>query len=563
MKKISSMMFMAVLCMLWSEMASAYTVQSGDTLGQLAAKARVSVDELARRNGITKKNHITVGQKLDLEKSTGKSVGLEAKPRKRMNTSIPSTVSQIPSNSGYARVYAHEMRKPFAPRKGGAQDLYGLEYLRHESSIKKHGVSNIGAIEILKSKQEGAVKKRVFLPNGTIVESVSFGKDEVWTGGVLINIQGKPGLDTVMYCSRNQEEECILDGWNCGNYINPRKVKLPEGHPPVTVPTGPTPEKGKPCPDCPADVELNAGFYGSIHDPGGKGETKGLGTYQEMLYWENFKEDCSSEWYWGIGEIGNAYAYEASHTPSQGWGGRIAGQAGVKRLWTNDAGLSRQFILKGRLGWEWSHWENSQKNWFINQSGPVTGLYGEYRHELIYDRLWAWATAEAWFGIGNQKVSTNLEGIEAASRIFANVSAGLDYRLMERLILRGYIGLDFQGWDGQIPFVPGVELRYDLPDDNGLIAVGVQAKIYSALSPTLMGYAKYEGHKKVKKMLREKRQAEVKPAGVGIGGKAGLQLASVDSSDGHPEVVKEVKTEKSKTSDTFERWNPFDVNADK
>jgi hypothetical protein len=287
----------------------------------------------------------------------------------------------------------------------------------------------------------------------------------------------------------------------------------------------PTPSKKKPprttqtpCEDCDDEMETDLGVYGGIHAPGSKSQTLSIGSFGEFLYpWRNFEDDCSSEYGWAPGVYGSLYAYKASHSSSNGWGFRTTGDFGVRRNWLSDKELLRQWVFKFRPGIEYSHWGGDGNN-HINQIGPTLGLYGEYRHELIEGKLQAWASAEAWFGLGDQDVSSNFSGIQPSSRLFTNFSVGLDYQLAPRWVLRGYLGVDYEGWSGEIPFVPGIELRHELFDRKGTISVGAQLKIYTALNPTAIVYAKYENNTAVPRWYEGKRQSSVKLVGKGIGG---------------------------------------------
>jgi LysM repeat protein len=503
-----------LLCIAWPAWAETYAVQRGDTLGKIAKTNESSVSELARINGIVNINLIKVGQKIEIPERGSRKVD-------RQIVSLPA------AGVNYAHVYKHEMGKPFAPRKNGVQKkLSGKEYNRHMSNIMRHGISKEGARAILAAKENGLSAGEVFLPNGTIVESVSFGRDEVWIGGVLINVKAG-GIKAIRYVGWTGES--ILDALNCGNYINPRKVHVPKGVPtveeqideiqesrPIVKP--PSPGK-KPCPNCPDELEFDSGLYFSVHDPSGEAETKGFGLFGEILFWRNFANDCSSEYWWGAGALGSAYWYSATNAPSEGNGSRLAVQAGVKRTWNGgDEMLARQWIVKARFGIENSHWENSERDWHINQVGPVAGLYAEYRHELIYDRLWWFATAETWLGLGGQSIDSSFSDTKAASRTFVEAFIGADLRVAPKVILRGYAGFDYQGWDYLIPGVLGVEARYELENDWGTVALGIQGKFYSTVNPTALLYAKWEITKPIARWYDNCRQESVQLVGTGIGG---------------------------------------------
>ncbi len=519
MQKISGLIIAILLCIAWPVSAETYTVQRGDTLGKIAKGKGISVAELARINGIENVNKIKTGQKLEIVSKA------KTQSKKRQQTFVPSS-------TGYAHIYSREMGKPFAPRINGVQKkLTAKEYDRHMKNIMRHGVSREGARSILASKENGLSQEEIFLPNGTIVKAVSFGKDEVWTGGVLINVKAG-GINAILY--RGWTGEFILDALNCGNYISPREVRVPTEEPGVTAPlvievseqkkeiqaTIPAPA---PCKSCKDALEFDAGAYTYWHRSGGSGNgaagSRGYGVFGEAIYWKNFAEDCASEYYWGVGFLASAYWYGMiDDSSSSGNGDRLVVQGGIKRVWTGDDGLSRQWVAKLRFGIERSHWEDSDHSWSINQIGPVIGEYLEYRQELIYDKLWWFATIESWFGLGGQSVSSSFSDTKADSKIFAEAVVGVDYRIAKDWKVRAYGGLDYEGWSDLIPGVLGVELCYDIPNDWGTIRLGPQAKIYAAINPTVLFRVTWDVTRPVEKWYGDKCQKEVQLVGTGIGG---------------------------------------------
>jgi LysM repeat protein len=68
--------------------ASTYTVKSGDTLAEIAAKHNDSVDGIAKRNKLTDKNLILVGQKLEIGKNAKASTSKANKKHLKTSTSI-------------------------------------------------------------------------------------------------------------------------------------------------------------------------------------------------------------------------------------------------------------------------------------------------------------------------------------------------------------------------------------------------------------------------------------------------------------------------------------------
>lgn len=78
--------------------ASTYTLKSGDTLAEIAAKHNSSVDTLVKQNKIADKNLIMVGQKLEIGKSAKKTTV------KKVNKKHFKTSTSIKKGSAHAAV---------------------------------------------------------------------------------------------------------------------------------------------------------------------------------------------------------------------------------------------------------------------------------------------------------------------------------------------------------------------------------------------------------------------------------------------------------------------------
>lgn len=526
-KLIKSFLLVAILlCVNWPVWAEKYTVMPGDTLGNIAKVKGIPIDEIIRINGIVDKNKIRMGQKIEIPEKGSRKVD-----RRQI-------VSSRAVGIDYAHTYKHQMGNPFARRVNGVQKrLSEKEYNRHLSNIIKHGVSREGARAILAAKENGISAGELFLPNGTIVESVSFGKDEVWTGGVLINVK-EGGIKAIRYLGWTGES--ILDAWNCGNYVNPREVHMPPNIPSVPeiqeevseVPTEPIKEQEellgpRRCKNCPDEFELDTGLFRSFGFSG-NGSIRGVGAYGEFMYWKNFADDCSSEYFWGLGMRGNVYQYYLMNMPSEGDGGMLAVQGGLKRVYRDEeTGLGRHSIFKPFVGAKWSDWRNPDRDWSINQIGPFIGEYTEHRRELIYDTLWGFATIESCFGIGNQRVRSSFSDTKPESRFAAEALVGLDYKISRVDVLRAYAGVSLE--DVLTLGVLGVEWRHDLKKNWGTVVLGLQARLYSIENVVGLVCVKWEINQPVNKWYADKCQASVKLVGYGVGGNQvrDAQLASV------------------------------------
>lgn len=269
------------------------------------------------------------------------------------------------------------------------------------------------------------------------------------------------------------------------------------------------------CKSCSDQREFNSTIYGRIGSIGSSGESLGIGGFAEFLYpWQNFADDCSSEYWWSPGVLGGIDKYWGQGS-SGGDSEKLALQLGVKRGWRSEEGLFREWTVKPRLGWSWSHWSNDDG--YVDQNGAGTGVFGEYRHELIPDKLASFARIDSWFGLGNQSVSSNFDNIEASSRTFGELLGGLDYKFAPSWILRSYAGLGYEGWTDYIPAIAGAEVRHKI-GYGWTISTGLKAKFYAAIHPAALISLKAENFKFVPKWYKNSRQEEIKPAGRGIGG---------------------------------------------
>jgi len=270
---------------------------------------------------------------------------------------------------------------------------------------------------------------------------------------------------------------------------------------------------------CDPEIEATVGAYVYINAPSKDWASRGYGGYAELMYWQNCNSpDCSSEYWWGFGGIASAYEYSSVNLPSQGDGWRVAGEAGLKRLWEEDA-KNRMCKAKARLGWEKSKWENPQTKKSIEQFGPVYGPYLEYVHELQRNKLWFVSQNEAWFGFSQKVSGPSGWDISPQSRTFLEALAGLDYRIDPRWTLRAQTGLGYQGWDGE-SFLPwNIQAMYEIGENQGRIAYGPNGQFYfSGINPTIGAFVRYDSGDLIREVYGDSRMRKYKFNGKQLGG---------------------------------------------
>lgn len=81
-------------------MATVYTVKKGDTLSEIAAKYKTTVDKLVKLNNIKNKNLIYVGQKITISSSTSASTAKKTTTTSTATTSNQAKINQFGLQSG-------------------------------------------------------------------------------------------------------------------------------------------------------------------------------------------------------------------------------------------------------------------------------------------------------------------------------------------------------------------------------------------------------------------------------------------------------------------------------
>jgi LysM repeat protein len=506
MKVTRSFLMMAILlCIAWPVQAKIYTVKSGDTLGGIAKAEGSSVSELARINGIVNINVIKVGQKIEIPEKGNRKVDRRQTIRKN------STIKPVSIDGMIWRKVGVD---PYKGTPQWAVEHFDIPVYVKDATLRNIANNNFQEVSIEGNQWLGAVT----FGKNKIAKNVLTGWDQTKKYAARDYGVGDYVVARVLWCQnivwfKKTANPPPSSASASGGVMVPKETQpLP---PPTVIQEGP---RKPPCKSCPDQLEVDTGLYYIVHDPGGSNENKGWGAFSEILFWRNFYEDCSSEYSWGVGALASTYGYTITNKPESGDGYRLAAQGGVKRIWTREDGLSSQWIAKGRLGVENSHWENSEQSWYIDQVGPVAGVYAEYRHELVYDKIWLFATVESWFGLGSQSVDSSFADTESASRTFAEAVVGVDYKVAPSVVLRGYAGADYQGYDDLFPGVIGFEVRHELLNDWGTVALGVQGKFYAAIDPTYLCYIKWEITKPIQRWYDNCRQESVQLVGTGIGG---------------------------------------------
>lgn len=277
--------------------------------------------------------------------------------------------------------------------------------------------------------------------------------------------------------------------------------------------------------ECDPELEVIVGNYVWAHDPAkADARTFGKGGYAEAMYWTNCEGNCSSEHWWGVGALVNAYDYAADDFPSEGGGWRAAGEIGLKRLYSENA-LARSWQMKLRLGYEESSWKNSDTGDGIRQRGPVFGLYHEHVRELRRNKLWFLSQTELWSGFSQDVNSPDNWNIDPQSRTYFQTMMGVDYRLAPRLTGRAQVGYGYQDWDSESLIPANLQLIYHLPHGYGKLAVGPYAHFYpSSIGNTYGALIRYESGDLFRKILANYAESNVKFTGRGI---ANSQTADV------------------------------------
>lgn len=88
------------------ERVSEYTVQSGDTLGSIASRFGLTIEDLVRANELDNPDRLEVGQVLNIPGSEGREVPTEARPTEpeQPGETPPSPSPTQPAEAGEARV---------------------------------------------------------------------------------------------------------------------------------------------------------------------------------------------------------------------------------------------------------------------------------------------------------------------------------------------------------------------------------------------------------------------------------------------------------------------------
>ena len=512
MKKATLLMVVLLAVLTGTAFAKSHKVVRGDTLSAIAHSSNVSIESIMKINSqIKKANHIKVDWVIEIPDSS-----VVAKKKSVARKKVVIGIKENPA------IYTDNEvgDDPWVGELIEALKLLGIDIPKDAS---------------LRFAFEGME----ILPSGAIIHMVS-GKNKIKWYRAELSPKKAEVRKLGVIVNRVRIGAVYLKP-ECANWLTWEKPPVPiaplepekpivEVPPtqPITVeippqePTGWSYEE-PPCSDC-DELEFMGGGSIWVNGLGEDGESTGKNFWAEIMYWDNFEQDCSSEYWYGFGAIGSYYDYSATHLPSKGKGWRAAGETGVKGFHTSeidDEGLeySSSWQSKFRLGWEQSHWENPDTGKEINQKGPVYGLYGEYVRELIDpNKLSLVVQVELWEGF-SQKISGPKEwNLDPQSREYFSALIGFDWKFADSWTLRAFpLGYNYQGWDYESVYAPQLQLIYDLPDNNGRLAFGIYGQFYSHLSPTLGILGRYEsGNVFVKDPYSEYRVNQYKYVGKGI-----------------------------------------------
>ena len=493
--------------------ASEYVVKSGDCLSMIGKKFNLSYLKIAKLNKIENPDLIYPGQIIV----------------------IASEINEI-ENTGLVNQKSI-ITRPTQKLENASEIIYGAHKI-----LREHGISieNIpdriyiyrdGDIGTHKY-QHGLEKAKIHLGYSSNLTGKYLGHNTIYPGDYILMTSGyktvrlylvglSEPMDVLEYSINNSANQKIDSAYWIGACFNWARIiqrkeipeepieevtipKLPILEPappvePIIPPTITTTEIQKPdvCKGtgCPMEIERNLGTSFWVHDPDShQAKTFGHNFYGEMLLWKNFKKDCSSEYWYGLGVYGSYYDYDSAHQPTGGDGNRLAGQIGIRRFYKNYYCMNRQLQLKYRFGYEKSEWGSTELHEEINQSGLVNGIYFEYIPEIIKYNLDFVFQLEAWTGF-NQHVSAPKEWhVGSASRTFVSSFIGLDWKINPRTTLRFGGGPEFEGVEDSIMITPRIELQRKLPKNWGKIIVGTSAKFYlNEFGNTYISLVRYEG----------------------------------------------------------------------
>ena len=210
MKRIFSALFITVLASLTiaaeTKAESTYTVEIGECLSAIGAKLKVSWREIARTNGIKSPYVIRYGQRLII---SGRKKAKVAKVIR------PHSLPEIGGDRKGYHVYRHLNRDPF---RGNSR-----------ATLLKAGYTSTEVKEIIQRLQmeKGEL---VRIHKGEILSWVSFGKNRIWKGSVLIDWQEDEWTYAGKYCA--SDGKCALRIVDCLNWAG-----LPETLAPKRVPS--------------------------------------------------------------------------------------------------------------------------------------------------------------------------------------------------------------------------------------------------------------------------------------------------------------------------------------
>lgn len=307
------------------------------------------------------------------------------------------------------------------------------------------------------------------------------------------------------------------------------------------------------CKSCNNFVEANVYAQGSIQGSS-NGTKHGFSGSSDVMHWWNKAnvfgdqgQDCS-KWQLGLGFFGAANTYETGDI-SGGEGYKVGIQEGV-RFYDKDP-IRQEFVAKFRQGFQYTNWE-SQNGDYRRQWNLGAGAYSHYYREIA-PKLDIFAKAGAWVGF-NEDVEASEGFTKPLDLTFIDAAVGLRYYINKKWSAEAQAGFNFEGWSGEIPFVPSIETSYNT-DNYGKFTLGLKAKFYAALNPAWIVYGEWNFNKPYKANCVKTRQDQIKPAGRGIGGNGGTELKNLEPVSQSDSIAK-VEIQKPTTSD------PISANID-
>jgi hypothetical protein len=482
-----------------------YWVNKGDTLSRIGQKYKVPWQKIQKANGL-KKTKILVGQRLVIPKSGNKK--------------IEKTVSL---SGGYTHIYRHLNRNPF---RGDSR-----------MTLLRAGYTPTEVREILQNakNEKGKIIK---IEKGDILPWVSFGKNKIWSGGVLVDWDDTEWTYAGKFCASSGK--CAIRIVDCLNWAGPPPVKIPptkpevpkppviKTPPPLVAPPAAPPEAPKLPPIVKAPPEE------PTLPPIFKEEKIRL-VYEHELdvgagLWQN--QDSSARGAWWFAQykffLHNMEKDLAGGTLTPVIGAFARGDLGkndsgynwntwgvgpmVGGMWNGitSKGYPQQAQVMFRALYEHLRGENSSSGYHKDEDHILLGYYAEYLRRFAPD-LMTVLYSEGWVDVSRSFTST-WSGDHASNRSGFVIGAKLHKDWSDEWATRLGAQLGYAPQDNTLGANANLEFRYN---DWLIFGPSLDYNIISNIAAGGWAYgpfARVELHKYVTETYSVYRSGEVKPA---------------------------------------------------